>query len=107
MIIKCYSVRLDCLVSISDRAYKAKAFDGSEALLPKSQVFGQDFDVQKSDAWWISSWILEQKDIQHSNKKSAWFDKDSGRMLPSYTIEKHKPERIEPAKTEPDGSLVR
>ena len=52
---KCYSVRLESLVSISARAYKATAFDGSTAIIPKSQVFGQDYDVQKSDAYWIFS----------------------------------------------------
>ncbi len=70
---KVISVRLQSLVSISDKAYKATAFDGSEAIIPKSQVFGQDWDVQKSDAYWISSWILEQKDLQYSDKKVAWF----------------------------------
>lgn len=39
---KCYSVRLASLVSISDKAYKATAFDGSTAIIPKSQEFGQD-----------------------------------------------------------------
>ena len=57
---KCYSVRLQSLVSMSDKAYKATSFDGSEAILPKSQVFGVDYDVQKSEAYWISSWILEE-----------------------------------------------
>jgi hypothetical protein len=35
-------------------------FDGSEALI-QSQLFGQDYSVSKSDAYWISKWILEQK----------------------------------------------
>ncbi|MDR1883737.1 MAG: hypothetical protein LBR26_13275 [Prevotella sp.] len=70
---KCYSVRLESLFSISEKAYKATAFDGSTAVIPKSQVFGQDFDVQKSDAYWISAWILEQKELQYSNKKVRWF----------------------------------
>lgn len=52
---KCYSVRLESLTRISDKCYKAKAFDGSEALIPESQVFGQDFEVVKSDAYWISA----------------------------------------------------
>lgn len=70
---KCYSVRLESLTSISEKAYKAVAFDGSSAILPKSQVFGPDYEVQKSDAYWISAWILEQKDIQYSSKKVRWF----------------------------------
>jgi hypothetical protein len=103
---KCYSVRLESLVSISDRAYKACAFDGSEAILPKSQVFGQDYDVMKSDAYWIASWILEKKNLQYSSKKEAWFD-ENGNMLPTYHIEKHKPERVEPQNTEPHADLIR
>jgi hypothetical protein len=70
---KCYSVRLEMLISISEKACKATAFDGSTAILPKSQVFGQDFEVQKSDAYWISAWILGQKDLQYSTKKVRWF----------------------------------
>jgi hypothetical protein len=88
-------VRLQGLVSISDKAYKATSFDGSEAILPKSQVVSADHEVQKSDAYWISAWILEQKDLQFSNKKEAWFDSDTGQMLPSYKIEHHKPTRKE------------
>lgn len=97
---KCYSVRLESLFSISDKAFKARAFDGSEAIIPKSQVFGPDYDVQKSEAYWISAWILEKKDIQYSTKKEAWFD-ENGNMLPSYHIEHHKPERKQAINTEP------
>lgn len=92
---KCYSVRLQSLVSISDKALQAIAFDGSEAIIPKSQVFGQDYDVHKSEAYWIAAWILEKKDLQYSHKKSAYFD-ENGRMLPDYKIEKHKPVKFEP-----------
>jgi len=104
---KCYSVRLQSLVSISDRAYKATAFDGSTAVLPKSQVFGQDYEVSKSEAWWISAWILEQKQLQYSRKKEVWFDRDTGKMLPTYTVFKHVPEKREPIITRPDESLTR
>ena len=41
MKVLCYSVRLSSLTSISEKAYKAVAFDGSEAIIPKSQVLGQ------------------------------------------------------------------
>lgn len=104
---KCFSVRLESLVSISDRAYKARAFDGSEAIIPKSQVFGYDYDVQKSEAYWISAWILEQKDLQYSSKKEAWFDKDTGKMLPTYQVEKHKPNKIENKQVKPIKELQR
>jgi hypothetical protein len=90
----CYSVRLESLVRISDKAFKATAFDGSSDIIPASQVFGRDYEVQKSDAYWISAWILEKKSIQYSSKKQAWFDEDR-HMMPTYTIERHTPEKIE------------
>ena len=88
----CYSVRLESLVRISDRAFKATAFDGSSDIIPASQVFGVDMEVTKSDAYWISAWILEKKSLQYSRKKSAWFD-ENGNQLPTYTVEKHIPEK--------------
>lgn len=93
---KCYSVRLKSLVSVSNRAYKAEDFAGNSAILPKSQVFGDDFEVQKSEAYWIAAWILEQKSLEYSRKKEAWFDADTGKMLPTYTVVKHTPEKVEP-----------
>ena len=90
----CYSVRLESLVRISDKAFKATAFDGSSDIIPASQVFGRDYEVMKSDAWWISAWILSKKSIQYSGKKQAWFD-ENGRQLPTYTIERNKPEKKE------------
>ena len=95
MKVKCLSVRLQSLTAISAKAYKAVAFDGSEAIIPMSQVYGPDFDVAKSDAWWISDWILQQKPIQYSHKKEAWFDSETKRMLPTYTVEKHKPNKVD------------
>jgi hypothetical protein len=103
----CYSVRLSSLTSISEKAYKAEAFDGSEAIIPKSQVFGQDYDVQKSDAYWVSAWILEQKSLQYSAKKEAWFDKSTGKMLPSYSVKKHTPELKEKLESNELDSLKR
>ncbi len=103
----CYSVRLQSLVSISDKAYKAKSFDGREDILPKSQVFGTDFSVGKSDAYWISAWILKQKNLQYSTKKAAWYNQDTQEFEPSITIEHHVPKRIEPKKIDPDESLTR
>lgn len=103
---KCYSVRLSSLVDISDKACKATAFDGSVAILPKSQIFGQDYSVMKSDAYWISEWILEKKDLQYSTKKEAWFD-EKGNMLPSYHIEHHKPSKVQPLKQNIKDELVK
>ncbi len=96
MRIRCYSVRLASLEKISPLAYKAIAYDGSSDIIPASQVFGQDYEVEKSEAWWISAWILERKKLQYSIKKSAFFDRDTKRMLPNIIIEKHHPEKHEP-----------
>lgn len=94
MRVRCYSVRLESLTSISEKAYRAVSFDGASDILPKSQVFGRDWDVQKSEAWWISAWILEKKHLQYSCKKSADFDSETAVMLPTITIEKHYPKKI-------------
>lgn len=103
---KCYSVRLESLVSISDKAFKATSFDGSCDILPKSCVFGQDYDVIKSNAYWIASWILEKKQLQYSTKKEAWFD-ENGRMLPTYIVTKHYAEKIEPVKENIINELIK
>ena len=92
---KCISVRLSSLVSISDKAYKATAYDGSSCVLPKSQVFGKDYEVMKSDAYWISEWILHQKNIQYSSKKVAFFDEKRNK-LPNYEVEHHFAEKVAP-----------
>lgn len=103
---KVISVRLKSLVSISDKAYKATAFDGSTAIIPKSQVYGTDYDVQKSEAYWISEWILEKKELVYSNKKVAWFD-DNGNIAHNIKIEKHIPKRISITKIIRDDELAR
>lgn len=94
MRIKCYSVRLESLVSISDKAYKATCFNGRSDIIPKSQVFGRDWDVMRSEAWWISAWILEKKNLQYSCRKMAEFDSETAMMLPTITVEKHRPEKM-------------
>jgi hypothetical protein len=103
----CYSIRLKSLVSISDRAYKATAFDGSEDIIPKSQVFGSDYSVGKSEAYWIAAWVLKKKTLQYSHKKQAWFDRETLKMLPTKTIRVHKPDYIKPIDSKPDETLTR
>lgn len=102
----CYSVRLESLVRISDKAFRATAFDGSSDILPASQVFGMDYDVQKSDAYWISAWILEKKSIQYSTKKQAWFD-ENGHQLFTYNVERHTPEKREAKESNEINELKR
>jgi hypothetical protein len=104
---KCYSVRLESLRRISDKCFAARSFDGREALIPASQVFGPDHEVLKSEAWWISAWILERKDIQYSTKKVAYFDRATGLQLPGVEVVRHVPHHIQAQSITPDPSLQR
>lgn len=73
---KCFSVRLASLTDISDKACKARDFCGNEDIIPKSQIYGRDWEVIKSEAYWISAWVLEKKSIM-VGKKFAWFDSET------------------------------
>lgn len=100
---KCYSVKLKDLISISEKAYKAIAYDGSEAILPKSQVIRPDGE----DAWWISCWIIDQKSIQYSKKKVAWVDTTTMQVQPVVIVETHVPKAITTTDIEPNADLIR
>jgi len=107
MKIKCYSVRLKSIEQISQKAFRVISFDGSVDIIPSSQVFGQDYSVKKSDAYWIAAWILEKKAIQYSTKKESWYNSDNGEMMPSIKIETHVPTKIDPITPIADASLIR
>lgn len=106
---KCISIKLQSLVSISDKCFKATDFNGNEDLIPKSQVFGIVNSSSKSEAYWISEWILEKKNLTYSHKKIAWHDSETNKFQPHVTIsvEKHIPTKIEPIKSTPDAELTR
>ena len=104
---ECASVRLESLVSISEKAYKATAFDGSMAIIPKSQVFGRDYDVEKSEAWWIALWLLPSKGIQYSDRKRAWFDAATRQMLPSIEVHHHTPAAMAPVNSNEIEELLK
>ena len=108
-IVTCHSVRLQSLTEISPKCYLAKCWNGSEAFVPKSVVFGQDWEVQKSEAWWIAAWFLVKEDvhIQYSSKKERRFNKETGAMLPEITYIRHIPEKHIPVKIEPHVDLNR
>jgi hypothetical protein len=101
MKVLCYSVRLESLTDISEKCLKAVAFDGSEALIPSSQYYGQDYNVTKSEAHWISAWILEKKSLQYSTKKEAWFNSESRKMVPHFVITKKTPEKVNFTESKP------
>ena len=106
---KCYSVKLQSLVSISDKCFKATDFNGNTDLIPKYQVFGVDNSSNKSEAYWISEWILEKKKITFSHKKCAWHDSETQMMKPHIEIivETHVPTKIKPTKAVINESLTR
>lgn len=91
---KCYSVRIKSIYrGLSKNGkwyYKIEGFDGSKDFFPACAVKGVDLSVQKSDAYWIACWALEERKLQYSDKKSAWFD-DKGNQLADYTVEHHTP----------------
>lgn len=103
---KCYSVRLKEFDRISDKAYKAVAFNGSEAIIPASQVFGYDDSSKKSTAIWITAWILSKKELQYSKKKIGWFN-EFGKQMPTYKIEKHIPSKMDAVKDNNIKELMR
>lgn len=98
--VKVISARLQSLVEISPKCYKATDWQGNTALIPKSQVYGRDYDVQKSDAWWISEWFAIKEDfkLMISLKKIGWYNLNTRNIEPNYEliIEHHVPEKIEP-----------
>lgn len=101
--IKCYNVKLADLISISEKAYKAIAFDGGEAILPKSQVIRPSGE----NSWWISCWIMEQKSLQHSKKNIAWIDTNTMQVQPVVIIETHVPKVIAPLDIKPNETLIK
>ena len=107
MKVKCYSVRLQSVMSISDKAVKVEDFNGHSDIIPISQIYGDDFNVIKSEALWISAWLLEQKNITYSRKKYRWFDKETGRMLPTIKVEHHVPSQLPITESKPDDELIR
>lgn len=108
----CYSVKLRSMVSISEKCYAATAFDGSEELIPKSQVYGRDYDnsTEEVDAYWITAWILEQKKLQYSKKRHAFFDSKTKARLadgPIVSYSTYVPAKIEAKQIQVDESLTR
>lgn len=87
--ILCYSVCVSSIVSVSSKAYLVTCFDGSKDIVPKSQVFGIDYGVKSSLAYWISSWILAKKNLQYTDKRKAMFD-ESGKKYDYIEYRHHR-----------------
>lgn len=97
---KCISVRLKLFVPISEKAYKAVAFDGTSDIIPKSEYYGPDTETIKSKGYWIAEWILKRKILQRKTKnpKIAWFDKDYKRC-PAPEVEPRQDWQRKPRRT--------
>lgn len=97
---KCYSVRLKDVTQITPKCHKATDWQGNTYLIPDSQYFGRDYDVVKSDAFWIACWILHKEDcsLQVSRKKTGWYNPRNGTVEPQIEIiiTHHIPKTIEP-----------
>lgn len=97
---KVYSVRLQHLTQITSKCWKAIDWQNTEFLIPDSQYFGRDYDVTKSDAYWIACWIIEKEEckLQVSTKKIGWYNPQKGIVEPPIEIivEHHTPEKINP-----------
>lgn len=92
---KCYSVRVKSIEpSRSGKAYKVTTFDGSEDWIPSQFIFGEDYEVGKSDAYWIAEWILEKKSLQYSDKKESYFDSITRQQLPNVVVKHHVPDKV-------------
>jgi|SRR5690606_35225378 len=110
--IKCYSVRLKNLTLISSKCWKAEDWQGNTFLIPDSQYFGRDYDVQKSDAYWIASWIIDKEEckLMVSTKKIGWYNPKKGKVEPNITIEviKITPPKIKfDPNQQPNESLIK
>lgn len=102
--VRCYLVKVKELISISDKAYKAVGHDGSTAILPKSQVI---MPGNCENEWWVSCWIMDEKELQHSKKIIAWAN--AGTYTVKYEVqhEHHIPKPLAPLNTQADAKLIR
>ena len=109
--VMCLSVHLMQLSRITDKCYKAVAFDGSEALIPASCYFGIDYGGStRSPAYWIAEWILKKRNLQYSDKRKAVFKAGKLSWIPvKNTVEtiRHIPEEIAPVDDNTIDDLIK
>lgn len=106
--IKCYLIKLAELRHITDKACLAVCFDGREAVIPKSQIFGCGPEG-KSESFWVAAWIVERKGLQYSPDRTGWYDPKT-QITPKIQfkkIERRVPVRHEPIVITADKELLR
>lgn len=105
---KCFSVAVKDCQRISANCFRVVTYDGSEALVPVSQVYGTD--PLKPGNMLLTSWILERKNLQYSSKTPIWVDEHSGNVVKRgqlHSTVHHKPPVLQPVKIEADADLIR
>lgn len=60
-----HKVKYRSVRDISDKAVVVQCFDGSTAILPKSQIQHHALE----NALLVPAWLCEKRGIQHANKK--------------------------------------
>jgi hypothetical protein len=81
------------------------AHDGTTAILPKSQVIMPSLDYE--NGWWITCWIMDQKQLQHSKKIVAWVNAGTYKVKRETIVEHHIPKQIDASNTKPNDNLFR
>lgn len=96
-------VKFQSIKAISEKAVVIKCWDGSEDVIPTSQIL-EGASAADGECW-IASWILPQKNLQYSDKNTRWIDEVSGAMRPDYIVEKHSAEKVNPVESNDIASL--
>ena len=108
--ITCVAVRLKDIRRISARACVAVDFEGNEAILPLSTVYGPYVinGELKPDTYWVAKWILEKKNLKYNSKNTVQFlDCERDNLVNEEFIIEHVPEPKEPVIIEPENDLLR
>lgn len=102
---KYISVELKSFTRISGKAFKAVFSNDAEYIIPASQIFAQNKEVTEKEEWFISEWILRQKQIPYKGMKAVWLHDCDRNMKEIRIVKKHIPEKIKPVKNNEIPSL--
>jgi hypothetical protein len=93
---KCFSIKLKSIKEYSNQSFLITLWSGQQVFIPKSHVFGNDHEENKSEAHWISEWILNKKQVPIPDRRAGWYNHAIGRIEPCFstTIEHHTPKKI-------------
>lgn len=89
----CVKIKLSEIKSISEKAVRAKDYNGNSDVLPKSQIY-----YIGGNTYWVADFIARQKPFPYKYKSKAWVDFTTGREIPQVIVENIVPVKIEPIK---------